>query len=355
MRRIGIATITFVALSVCGPWAAAGAENSAQTATHQEKESIGTTEETQFGKLTSFCLNSEGNLLCCDAKRNEVKVITPVGKVLDTWKLPFAPWRIRCAGDGAVYVGGTGVLARLDDKGKVTTKVTSDGSNFPKAKVSGIAVTDDYVFASLGSSWSLRSKAVIVRFDRDLGNPKTIARDLRGCCQRLDLAAKDGVLYVAENSRFRVVRYDAKGKVLSKWGKKSRTSLEGFGACCNPMNIVFGPNGELYTAESGPGRVKRYSPDGKFLGLVGQIGVLRFTRAGGVAASCSNITVAVTKDANRVYVQDVSRNIIRVLLKKGKPVEGAKAADATTDKNRGPGVPRPHKGRGPRTRPQPRR
>ncbi len=330
---------------------AAGAETPIQAATHQEKECIGTTKETQFGALSSFCLNSDGNLLCCDAKASQIKVITPVGKVLDTWKMPFAVWRIRRADDGSVYVGGTGVLARLDSKGKIIKKVASDGSNFPKAKVSGIAVTNDYVFASLGSGWSLRSKAVIVRFDRNLGKPKTIAQDLRGCCQRLDLAAKDDAVYVAENARFRVVRYDAEGKVLSSWGEKSRTSVEGFGACCNPMNIIFGPGGELYTAESGLGRVKRYSPDGKFLGLVGQIGVLRFTRAGRTASSCSNITVAVTKDAKRVFVQDVSRNIIRVLLKEGVPVEGAKAAGATTAENRGPGVSPSHRAPGPRRRP----
>jgi hypothetical protein len=151
-----------------------------------------------------------------------------------------------------------------------------------------------------------------------------------------------------------VVRYDAEGKALSNWGEKSRTGMEGFGSCCNPMNICFGPGGELYTAESGLGRVKRYSPDGKFLGLIGQIGVLRFTRAGRTASSCSNITVAVTKDANRVFVQDVSRNIIRVLLKKGVPVEGVKAAGATTDENRGPGVSPSRGAPGPRRRPTPR-
>lgn len=349
MKRISIVLTIFVVLSVCNPWPAAGADSPTQTATHQEKESIGTTKETQFGALSSFCLNSQSNLLCCDAKAVEIKVITPVGKVLDTWKMPFAPWRIRRAGDGSIYVGGTGVLAKLDSKGKIIKKVTSDGSNFPKAKISGIAVTDDYVFASLGNGWSLRSKAVIVRFDHDLGKSKTIAQNLRGCCQRLDLAAKDGVIYVAENSRFRVVRYDAEGKVLSSWGARSRTSMEGFGSCCNPMNIIFGPGGELYTAESGLGRVKRYSPDGKFLGLVGQVGVQRFTRAGRTAASCSNITIAVTKDGNRVFVQDVGKNIIRVLVKKGVPVEGAKAADATNETNRGPGATPPRMG--PRRRP----
>ena len=56
------------------------------------------------------------------------------------------------------------------------------------------------------------------------------------------------------------------------------------------------------------------------------------------------------KDAKRVFVQDVSRNIIRVLLKKGEPVEGAKAVDATTDSNRGPGATPPRSPRNPRRR-----
>ena len=41
-------------------------------------------------------------------------------------------------------------------------------------------------------------------------------------------------------------------------------------------------------------------------------------------------------------------------LKKGVPVEGAKAAGATTDENRGPGVSPSHRGPGPRRRPTPR-
>ena len=69
--------------------------------------------------------------------------------------------------------------------------------------------------------------------------------------------------------------------------------------------------------------------DGKFLGLVGEVGVLRFSRAGGTAASCSNITVAVSLDGKRVFVQDVTKNVIRVLLKDGAAAEGAKAAEPT--------------------------
>jgi hypothetical protein len=131
--------------------------------------------------------------------------------------------------------------------------------------------------------------------------------------------AKDGVLYVAENARHRVVRFDRDGEVLSTWGRRARTNVAEFGSCCNPMNLCFGPGGVLYTAESGLGRVKRYTPEGKFLGLVGYVGVTRFTRAGRLAASCSNIAIAVNKDGSRVFVQDLKKNIIRVLAKQKAP------------------------------------
>jgi hypothetical protein len=72
----------------------------------------------------------------------------------------------------------------------------------------------------------------------------------------------------------------------------------------------------LYTAESGLGRVKRYTPDGDYLGLVAYVGVERFTSAGRMAASCSNIAIAVTPDGCRVYVMDYKNNLIRVLQKK---------------------------------------
>jgi hypothetical protein len=89
------------------------------------------------------------------------------------------------------------------------------------------------------------------------------------------------------------------------------------------MNLAFGGKDVLYTAESGLGRIKKYTPDGKYLGLVGYIGVDRFIRAGRLAASCSNIAIGVSKDQSRVYVQDFKNCIIRVLAKKPEPEKSA--------------------------------
>ena len=82
------------------------------------------------------------------------------------------------------------------------------------------------------------------------------------------------------------------------------------------MNLCFDKEGVLYTSESGLGRVKRYATDGRYLGLVGYVGVERFTNAGRMAASCSNIAIAVTPDGSRVYVMDFKENSIRVLQRK---------------------------------------
>ena len=132
------------------------------------------------------------------------------------------------------------------------------------------------------------------------------------------MVAWEDALYVAENSRHRVVKLDETGKVLSKWGDRDRVNIEGFCSCCNPMNLYYSPKGWLYTDESGLGRVKRYSTDGKFLELVGYVGVARFKQSGRLAASCSNITVAANKDESRVYVLDYKDNLIRVMESKNK-------------------------------------
>jgi hypothetical protein len=140
--------------------------------------------------------------------------------------------------------------------------------------------------------------------------------DIRGCCQRCDIAFRDGKIYIAENSRFRVVVCDRDGQQLDTWGRHSRQGQEGFGACCNPMNLCFDAAGSLYTSESGLGRVKRYTVAGDLLELVGYVGVHRFTHASGLASACSNIAIAVTPEAERIYVMDYRNNKIRVLERK---------------------------------------
>ena len=298
----------------------------ADTATHEEIASLAVA----FRKLTSICMHPDGRLLACDSGASAIKIIGSDGRLSRTIDLPFSPEGLVVADDGTVYVGGSSQLARLDGEGKVVRQVDAPtGAETPPdrqkrarqrgIRVAGMAVTRDYLFVTFGSGWSLSAKAKLYRFTRDLESPSLLADGLRGCCQRCDIASRDGTIYLAENTAHRVVKYDTDGKVLAKWGSRGRTGLDGFGSCCNPMNLCFDAAGNLYTAESGLGRVKRSTPDGQFLDLVGYAGVTRFSNAGGLAASCSNIAIAATPDGDRVYLMDYKDNKIRVLQKKGSP------------------------------------
>ncbi len=286
--------------------------------THTEIEPIGKTKDLKFGNLTSFALAPDDNILACDAKTNEIKVVSPAGKLIKTLKLDFTPYVIHSCRCGEIFAAGMGIVARFDKDGKLIKQISAETAGFPNAKASGIAVWAENVFVAFGTEGSLRSRSDVVRFNRDLTEPVVIAEDMRGCCRRLDMVAWEENLYVAENARHRVVTLDRTGQVLSKWGARDRVNVEGFGSCCNPMNLYYSPKGCLYTAESGLGRVKRYSPDGKYLGLVGYVGVARFQQAGRLAASCSNISVAANSDESLVYVLDYKDNLIRVMQRKDK-------------------------------------
>ena len=98
-----------------------------------------------------------------------------------------------------------------------------------------------------------------------LENAEQIVTGLRGCCGQMDVQAGPNGVYVAENSRDRVCRYDREGEMLTHWGKSARKGLVGFGSCCNPMNVCFGPKGTVLTAESTTGHIKQFDAEARQL------------------------------------------------------------------------------------------
>jgi hypothetical protein len=294
----------------------------AESASHREVEPLAVS----FKSLSALRVDQQGHLLACDEEAHEIKVVDPTGKQIAVIDPGVAPEALAVAADGTIYCGGQGQVVKLDGSGKVlaTAKIPEDAgpqvseprrATETRLRLSGIAASDQDVFIAFGIGWHLSAKAKLFRFDRDLGQPRMLAEGLRGCCQRCDIVTGGGVVYLAENAAHRVVLYDREGEVLGKWGQRSRHELEGFGSCCNPMNLWLAGD-VIYTAESGLGRVKRYTTDGKLLGLVGYVGVDRFQNASQLAASCSNMALAVTHGGDRVYLVDVKHNRIRVLVKK---------------------------------------
>jgi hypothetical protein len=168
-----------------------------------------------------------------------------------------------------------------------------------KLKASSISALDGDVF--LATHATLGYGFEIWRMDDTFENPTKIVKDLSGCCGQMDVKANKNGLFVAENSKHRVCHFDREGKSIGAWGESARSGLEGFGSCCNPMNVAFGPEDAVYTAEDDTGRIKRYSEDGKLLGLIGSVEL---------KPGCKNCSISVSKDGSRVYMVDITRNFI---------------------------------------------
>jgi len=264
---------------------------------------------TRCKHLTNFCLDRKDNLLACDAAYSVIRIISPKDERLGIWRLGFAPQAIECRDDGSIVVAGTGHLALLSSTGRVLKQARLPG----KAKTATAVAwsgKDIFVCVQRGLGYA------IYRLNEELREPTLIIRGLRGCCGQMDFTAKDGILYVAANTRFKVVKYDRDGKKLGSFGQRAAGDKEGFDGCCEPKNVCFDSQGYLYTAESDSRVVRKWTADGTHLGKVGSAEGVR---------GCVRVTIAVTRDCSKAYMLDTGRNIIRLI--RIKPATGA-APDA---------------------------
>ena len=171
-----------------------------------------------------------------------------------------------------------------------------------KMALASIAATEGNVFLTCRAAVGYGFE--VWRTGRDFENGTRIVSGLLGCCGQMDVQASSEGLFVAENARARVCRYDLEGKLVCQWGEKEREGVVGFGSCCNPMNVAFGPQQQVYTAEATLGRIKRFTATGEFLGLVGSVDIV---------PGCKNVAIAVSQDGSRVYMLDITRSHIVVM------------------------------------------
>ena len=170
----------------------------------------------------------------------------------------------------------------------------------------------------------------IWRTNHDFEGGEQIVTGLSGCCGQMDIRCCDESVFVAENSRKRVLQYDRDGKKLGQFGEGARNGTEGagFGGCCNPMNLCFGSGGEVFTAES-EGYIKRFTKEGSFLGVVGQAKV---------SGGCKNVAIGVSPDGDKAYFFDLQGSRIVILNKKAeeeKPADDDKSPKpAKTEKSK---------------------
>ena len=184
-----------------------------------------------------------------------------------------------------------------------------------KMRIASVSSDGEHVYTS---SYAIEGYGFEVwKMKPDFSDARVLVTGLRGCCGQMDVQACSQGIYVAENSRHRVVRYNADGEEVTTWGKGDRTGINGFTSCCNPMNVCFNKAGDVFTAESNTGRIKRFTAAGEFVEFVGDVKLV---------PGCKNVSIAVSPEGDRVYMLDITRN--HIVLMQRKSADSSEKTDA---------------------------
>ena len=233
--------------------------------------------------------------------------------------LPGEPRCVTIPDDGKIYLGVGDHVEVLTAEGQPAASWAPVGE---EAVLTSIAKHNDDVFVADAGH------RVVLRYNNagtlvgHIGE-KNSDRNIPGFVipsPHFDLAvARDGLLRVANPGRNRIETYTFDGDFEFAWGERS-VKIKGFCGCCNPVSFAILPDGGFVTAEKGLDRVKIYNSDGGFVGVVAgpaQLGKEGQIKVCNTPDECrgGGFDVAVGRDG-RIYVLDVTANMIRVFQKK---------------------------------------
>ena len=171
-------------------------------------------------------------------------------------------------------------------------------------RIHAITVGDKNVYVA--TAMSKGYGYAVWRMELDFSGAEQITEGLSGCCGQMDIQARGDELFVAENSRHRVLRFSRDGKKLAQFGNRERAGADGgFGGCCNPMNLCFTSTGDVLTAES-EGKVRCFSPEGKYVALCG---------TAKVSGGCKNVAIGTSQDGKHIFFYDLQGSKIIVLTR----------------------------------------
>lgn len=129
----------------------------------------------------------------------------------------------------------------------------------------------------------------------------------------------DGMLWVTNTGRHRLEAYTPEGKFERSWGIAAM-AVEGFCGCCNPVYFTRLPDGRFVTSEKGLNRIKLYDAQGIFEGVVA--GPETLVKDLDLARkACANCHIGFGFDVacdskERVFALDPARREVRVFTPK---------------------------------------
>ncbi len=241
----------------------------------------------QYRTPSSLAMGNAHTLYIADQVNNRVQLLNRTGQVLGEWRQwdehdmdqgltqSFLPAGVAVGPDGDVYLADT----EYEHGRKRITRFTADGEfvkRWGPVRTGGSIFTDPFhlAVASDGTIFSVDSGARVVRafvLDQSSEGYQVVAEwggsDLFGVPHGIALG-DSGWVYVSDQSRNRIHRFDREGNETLSWGALG----EEIGQFRSPLGIAVDGAGEVYVADSGNSRVQKFTSDGTFITTWGDPG-----------------------------------------------------------------------------------
>lgn len=223
-----------------------------------------------FKEVRAVCVGPEDRIYVAGDKG--VQIFEPSGAKSREFGLEGEPRCLAAAGadhafPGRLYVGMKSRVEVLDASGKRVAVWEDLG---PKAILTSIAVAEHDVFVADAGN------RIVLRYDPDgkllhkIGQ-RDPEKQLRGFVipsPYFDVAlTADGLVRVVNPGSHRIEAFTMDGHLEAWWGKAGE-AVDRFCGCCNPTHLAVLPDGRFVTSEKGIPRVKIYSAEGQFVGVV---------------------------------------------------------------------------------------
>ena len=285
---------------------------------------------TGFADSRAIAVDSQGSVYVAGDKA--IRVFADSGDLLSEVKLAGikpafgGPRCLAVADDGNIYVGVKGHVEVYDRGGK---RLASWQGLDDDSLLTSIAIWKDDVFVADAGGRIVLRYDVAGRLINRIGQ-KNEDKNIPGFVvpsPHFDLAAgRDGLLRVVNPGRHRIEAYTFDGDLEFWWGQFS-SDVRGFCGCCNPVNFAILEDGSFVTCEKGLIRVKIYSPEGEFVGVVA--GPEQLVKEGAshiceTTAECQtgSFDVAVGP-RGQIFVLDTIKNVVRTFTRK-KEINGGR-------------------------------
>ena len=288
---------------------------------------------TGFANSRGIAVDSQGSIYVVGDKA--VRIFAEGGDLLGEIKLADAPRCLAPADDSKIYVGMKNHVEVYDGQGKHLANWQNLGDD---AVLTSIAVWKSDVFVADAGGRIVLRYDVAGRLINRIGQKNEDKNGERKTgfvvpSPHFDLAVApdknfrgDGLLRVVNPGRHRIEAYTFDGDLESWWGQFS-TDIKGFCGCCNPVNLAMLEDGSFVTCEKGLIRVKIYSPEGDFVGVVA--GPEQLVKEGAshiceTTAECQtgSFDVAVGP-RGQIFVLDTIKNVVRTFTRK-KEINGGR-------------------------------